>query len=209
VNRTPSQGYRYSGGGTTVMQQLLMDVSNRPFPDLLRDTVFAPLEMASSTYQQPLPVDLHAIAPTGYRRSGKAVAGRWYVGPEMAAAWLWTTPSDLARYVFEVQLAYEGKSAKGVSREMIKQMLTKQGDGVDSPLGLGPFLHELGNWRYFKHDGSHDGFVCQFVGYWDRGQGAVIMTNSDVSGPLVREVMGAVAQVYQWQNWPARKLPNK
>jgi len=156
VIRKPGRDYRYSGGGTTVMQQLLVDVTGRPFPDLLRDTVLKPLEMTSSSYQQPLPHELESIAATGYRPSGKAVSGRWHVYPEMAAAGLWSTPSDLARFVIEIQLVYEGKSQKVLSQNMVKQMLTKQADGPDGPIGLGPFVHEVGSSRYFEHDGADD-----------------------------------------------------
>lgn len=201
VFRTPGQGYRYSGGGTTVMQQLLVDVKGRPFPDLLREMVLKPLEMTSSTYQQPLPKELESTAATGYRPSGKAVSGRWHIYPEMAAAGLWSTPSDLARYVIEIQLAYEGKSQKVLSQNMVKQMLTKQADGLDGPIGLGPFVHEAESSRYFEHDGGDDGFVCKFVGYLDRGQGAIVMTNSDTGGRLVREVLNAIAEVYEWPSW--------
>ncbi len=202
VVRTPGRDYRYSGGGTTVMQQLLVDVTGRPFPNLLHDTVLRPLEMTSSTYQQPLPHELESTAATGYRPSGKAVSGRWHVYPEMAAAGLWSTPSDLARYVIEIQLTHEGKSQKVLSQNMVKQMLTKQAEGADGPIGLGPFVHEVGSSRYFEHDGGDDGFVCKFVGYLDRGQGAVVMTNSDTGGQLVREVLNAIAEVYGWPSWP-------
>ena len=128
--------------------------------------------MNSSTYQQPLPHELESIAATGYRPSGKAVSGRWHVYPEMAAAGLWTTPSDLARYVDRGSIGIRGQVAKVLSQKMVKQMLTKQADGVDGPIGLGPFVHEAGDSRYFEHDGGDDGFVCKFVGYLDRGQGA-------------------------------------
>jgi CubicO group peptidase (beta-lactamase class C family) len=120
----------------------------------------------------------------------------------MAAAGLWTTPSDLARYVIEIQLAYEGKSQKVLSQNMVKQMLTKQADGPDGPIGLGPFVHETGSSRYFEHDGGDDGFVCKFVGYLDRGQGAIVMTNSDTGGRLVRDLLNAIAEVYEWPSRP-------
>ena len=34
--------YRYSGGGAEVMQQLLMDVTGQPFPELMKRLVLGP-----------------------------------------------------------------------------------------------------------------------------------------------------------------------
>jgi hypothetical protein len=42
----------------------------------------------------------------------------------MAAAGLWTTPSELARYAIEVEQSLEGKANHVLSIEMTRQMLT-------------------------------------------------------------------------------------
>lgn len=59
--------WKYSGGGFTIMQQTLIDVTKEPFPNLLHDTVLAPIGMTRSTYEQPLPPSLreNAAMPTG------------------------------------------------------------------------------------------------------------------------------------------------
>lgn len=99
----PGSLWRYSGGGFTVMQQLLVDVSGRPFPDLLSELVFKPLGMADSIYEQPLPSNRRGAAASGHDANGKLVPGRYHTYPEMAAAGLWTTPTDLARFLIEVR----------------------------------------------------------------------------------------------------------
>jgi CubicO group peptidase (beta-lactamase class C family) len=207
VNKVPGNGFRYAGGGTTIAQLLLVDVTGRPFPDLLHDTVLEPLGMSSSTYEQPLPERLWSRAATGHKTDGKPVAGRWHIYPEMAAAGLWTTPSDVARYAIEIQLAHQGKSHKVLNRETVDQMLTPQGGG---PVGLGPFLEGEGASKRFAHGGSDEGFICQFVAYTDRGQGAVVMTNSDSGGTMAREVVNAIALVYGWPDYlaPEREAAN-
>ena len=60
----PGSRWIYSGGGYTVMQQLLIDVSHEQFAKLMRDAVLAPIGMTRSTYEQPLPVELRAGALT-------------------------------------------------------------------------------------------------------------------------------------------------
>ena len=205
VDKVPGKGFRYSGGGVTAMQQLVIDVTGHPFSQVAHDLVLAPLGMTSSTYEQPLPAAWTSRAASGHPRQGKPIAGRWHIYPEMAAAGLWTTPSDVARYAIEVQLAHEGKSNKVLSHKMIEEMLTPQGGG---PVGLGPFIDGSGGSRRFGHLGDDAGFVCKFVGYLDRGQGAAVMTNSDGGGQLVEEVLSGVAVAYGWPNYllPEREI---
>ncbi len=205
VNKVPGKGFRYSGGGVTVMQQLVIDVTGHPFPQVVHDLVLAPLGMTSSTYEQPLPDTWAARASTAHNRLGKPIAGRWHIYPEMAAAGLWTTPSEVARYIIEVQLAHLGKSHKVLSHKMVEEMLTPQGGG---PVGLGPFLSGTGDSRRFEHGGSDAGFNCKFVAYTDRGQGAMVMTNSDTGGQLADEVLGGIAFAYGWPNYlsPEREI---
>jgi CubicO group peptidase (beta-lactamase class C family) len=200
VNKVPGDGFRYAGGGTTIAQLLLVDVTGRPFSELVRDTVLEPLGMSSSTFEQPLPERLWSRAATGHKADGKPVAGRWHIYPEMAAAGLWTTPSDVARYAIEIQLAHQGKSHKVLNHEMVEQMLTPQGGG---PVGLGPFLEGKAASKRFAHSGDDAGFVCQFVAYMDCGQGAVVMTNSASGGTLAREVVNSIALVYSWPDYLA------
>ena len=130
----PGSRWKYSGGGYTVMQQLLIDVSHQEFSRILRDTVLAPVGMTRSTYEQPLPVELRVSAATPYDADGAPVAGGPHTYPEMAAAGLWTTPTDLARYAIEIQRSLRGDANHVLSVEMTKQMLVAgQGD-----YGLGP-----------------------------------------------------------------------
>jgi CubicO group peptidase (beta-lactamase class C family) len=198
VNKVPGKGFRYSGGGTTVAQLLVMDVAGKPFEEYLRETVLVPLGMTASRYQQPIGDDAKLRAATGHDRDEKPIDGRYRVHPELAAAGLWTTPSDVAHYVIEVQLAHEGRSAKVLKRELVEEMLKPQGGG---PVGLGPFMTESDGARRFGHGGQNLGFNCQFVGYLDRGQGAVVMTNSDIGHPVVTEVLNAIADVYGWPGY--------
>src|SRR6202000_346163 len=89
-----------------------------PFPKFMSDTVLKPMGMTNSTYEQPLPQAMSAAAATGYYATGREVPGRWHIYPEMAAAGLWTTPSDLARFAIGVQEAAAGRSGQTLSPTM-------------------------------------------------------------------------------------------
>jgi hypothetical protein len=176
----------------------LIDTTGKPFAELMREMVLVPLGMELSTFEQPLPTSRQAEAASAHSAQGAPIAGRWHIYPEQGAAGLWTTPSDMARYAIEVQLAHEGKSHKVLSRDMTDKMLVPQGGG---PVGLGPFLVERGTTRRFEHGGGNEGFNCQFVADLDRGQGAVVMTNSDSGRRAVNETINAIASVYGWPDY--------
>ena len=175
----PGTIWRYSGGGYTVMQQLLMDVTGRPFPPLLADLVLQPIGMTDSTYEQPLPEARRAAAASGHRTDGSLLPGRYHTYPEMAAAGLWTTPTDLARFLIEIQQALQGRS-KVLTPAMARQMVTVQ----KGSYGLGLGLDGSGPSATFGHGGSNAGFKCQMTAFVEGGRGAVVMTNGDQGGRL-------------------------
>lgn len=195
VNALPGTQFRYSGGGFCVLQQLLEDVVGKPFPQLMRELVLEPLGMAHSTYEQPLPAGWAGNAAVAHRWGGGPVAGQWHVFPEMAAAGLWTTPSDIARFAVELLLAAQGRSNKVLSMDMVNQMLTVQ---VQEPMGLGMFVRGSDDATVFMHGGSNEGFRCDLVVFRNLGRGAIVMTNSDSGDDLILEVIRAIAEVYGW-----------
>ena len=197
VNVLPGSLWRYSGGGYNVMQQLLIDVTDKPFPELVEALVLSKIGMKHSTYQQPLPKEWEALGAIGHRANGEAIKGRWHTYPEMAAAGLWTTPSDLARFAIELQQSLQGKSNKVLSAEMTRQMLTRQmGD-----YGLGLGLGGKEKITTFSHGGSNEGFKCMLFAYLESGQGAVVMTNGDRGSGLGSEILRAIAREYGWPDY--------
>jgi CubicO group peptidase (beta-lactamase class C family) len=198
VDILPGSRWRYSSGGYTVLQQLLIDVTGKSLPQLMRDLVLDKLEMNRSTYDQPLPETLTVNAATAHRADGAILKGKRHTYPEMAAAGLWTTPSELARFAIEVQQSYTGKTQRVLSQEMAKQMLTKQAGNY----GLGFNLWIDDKSFYFGNGGSNEGFKCQLAMFAETGQGAVLMTNGDQGSRLLEEIIRAIAKEYEW---PARQ----
>jgi CubicO group peptidase (beta-lactamase class C family) len=201
VDTEPGKIWSYSGGGLTVMQQALMDVEKKSFPDILQQKVLGPIGMNSSSFEQILTPDRLKFAASGHYANGKVIEGRRYAYPEMAAAGLWTTPTDLAKLAIEVQLSIQGKSNKILSKDMARLMVTpriKIGGGQNMALGF--FLTK--NDRYFGHGGQDTGFICVLMAAVEGGYGAVVMTNSDGrSDPLINEIMTAIAGEYGWKDF--------
>jgi len=188
----PGTLWRYSGGGYEVMQQLVMDVTGKPFPQLAREIVLGPLGMSRSTYEQPLPSRYGGNAASAHHADGMTIPGEWHTYPEMTAAGLWTTPSDLLRVVRELQTG-----SHVLKPETQRQMLTK----VLGDYGLGLALAETGGQKSFSHGGSNAGFQCMMFGYLEGGRGAVVMTNGDRGGALAGEILRSIAAEYGWPDY--------
>jgi CubicO group peptidase (beta-lactamase class C family) len=196
IETEPGTKWNYSGGGFTIMQQMVLDVTKEPFPKVVHDAVLGPFGMKRSTYEQPLPATMGpAAAP--YNFDGTPVAGGAHTYPEMAAAGLWTTPSDLALYVMEVQQALTGKSSRALTQTMTEEML-KPGMGN---WGLGVQIGGAASDRYFEHGGVNAGFEALFVGYEKHGDGAVVMTNAQGGLRLADELMHSIAAEYGWPDF--------
>ena len=192
VYKAPGESRRYSGGGYTVMQQLVTDIHGAPFARVMRDEVLDPLGMSRSTYEQPIPPERRDDIATGYRVNGERVPGGWHTYPEQAAAGLWTTPSELALYARDMQRARKGESARVLGEALAREMLTPDADDW----GLGPAISEDG--ERFRHGGSNQGFRSTFAAYIDGDDGVFVMTNSDSGGQLASEIAITVAHAYGW-----------
>jgi CubicO group peptidase (beta-lactamase class C family) len=194
VDTTPGAIWRYSGGGFTIMQQLMIDVTHEPFPRFMQQTVLRPIGMTSSSFEQPPTPDRAARTASGYYADRTPVPGRWHVYPEMAAAGLWTTPTDLARFAIEIQQTLAGKGHGVISPAMARQYVTEQNGG--SGLGIG--VNGSGRELRFSHGGRDEGFDAQLVAFAETGQGAVIMINANDNSRFTTRILGFIARAYGW-----------
>jgi CubicO group peptidase (beta-lactamase class C family) len=192
VDTVPGTIWRYSGGGYTIMQQLLVDVEKKPFPEIVREIVLEPAGMKRSTYDQPPPATQQRDLATAHLR-GVPVKGRFHLYPEMAAAGLWTTPSELALLAIELQKSLAGKSNKIISKATAVQALSRQFQNW----GLGPSITIKDQVVEFAHGGSDEGFEAFWVGFSD-GRGAAVMTNGDGGSNLAMEIIRSIAHEYRW-----------
>jgi len=194
----PGLKFEYSGGGTTIAQLIVMDVTHKPYDKYMYDNVLKPLGMTASTYQQP-PVDKSPrLISAAYYPNGKEVPGKYHIYPEQAAAGLWTNPTDLCKYIIETQLAYAGRSHKVLSQQMTSLRLTPY---VDKNAALGVFIDNYPDGtKYFEHGGVDEGFISQYYGSLEDGNGVVVMTNTANGGAIIPEIVNSVAKVYGFKD---------
>jgi len=136
----------------------------------------------------------------GTYTDGKPVHGRWHVYPEMAAAGLWTKPTDLAKFAIEVALSKHGRSNKVLNQRAVEEMVTPQPPTDDSGIGFGLPTQQPG---VFAHNGANEGFQAVLAMNADTGQGIVIMANSDNGILVAEELRRSVAKEYAWKYPPS------
>ncbi|MBY0490367.1 MAG: serine hydrolase [Gemmatimonadaceae bacterium] len=197
MEREPWTAFEYSGGGVTLLQLALIDARKRPYADLLTQTILTPIGLTRSTFEQPLSATNDRNAARAHDRFGKGRGPKWHVYPELAAAGLWTTPSDLARFAIEVERSAKGKSNRVLSPAMAREMLTPVGVGA---YAVGFSLSKQGEGWYFSHGGSNWGFQSNLIMHTVKGYGVALMTNGDNGGPLMNEILRRVRRAYAWDS---------
>ena len=213
VGWEPNTKTEYSGGGSTVLQLALSDVLEKPFEVILQETVLTPLNMTKSCFCQPLPTELHhnAARSHGSRVNRDQSQGQgnapWHVYPELYAAGLWTTATDLAKFMIEVQLSLDGRSNKILDQSMVQKMVTPGGLGnyaLGFTAGLSsphlPAQPGEAN-RLFGHTGGNWGFRTNLEAHLKGGNGFVILSNSDDANPIIfYELPARIRKAYGWAN---------
>lgn len=195
LERPPLAGYEYSGGGVMIQQLALTDDVGRPFAEIARDWILNPLGMTNSTYEQPLPAAFVARAARAHDSTGARMSDPWRVFPELAAAGLWSTPTDLARFLIEVQQTLAGRSTRVLSRALMREMV--------SPVGIGPYAigfatYKDGEGWYFSHGGHVWGFHSDVMAHRLMGYGYAIVTNGENGEELISEIAARIERAYAY-----------
>lgn len=188
----PGKTHQYSGGGYVVLQQLLEDVTARPFTGLAADLVLRPAGMTTAAYADPDPAD--AATP---QVDGQPVA--WHTYPEHAAAGLWCAPVDLVRFGQAIQAAIAGDPGALLPRELAMEMVTPQAGGW----GLGLMVSGDGADRRFGHGGGNYGYQCALIGTAFSRRAVAVMTSSDQGLPAIWTLLAAVKDSTSWHDLPA------
>ncbi|MCX2454261.1 serine hydrolase [Pedobacter sp. PLR] len=197
VDKTPGGSLRYAGGGYCILQQMLIDIEGKPYPQIMKELVLEPLGMTNSTYDQPLTAGQLKLAATGYLPNGSEVPGKRHTYPEMAPAGLWTTATDLSKFIIDVQSTLKGESHKVLSQNMAKQFVSPF---IEPFEGLGIFLEKRNETQYFMHNGWNEGFSSMMIANTAHGDGVVILTNGN-QPDLNTELMRAVTTTFNWPDF--------
>lgn len=198
VFTVPGSKHQYSSAGYVVLQLLLEELTGEKFQDLAKKLVLDPLGMGNSTFYKPLPEEFKPKLSSGHLGDGTIIKGDWFGITGSACCGLWSTPSDLAKWLIDIKLSLSGESNKILSVETVREMLTKQKIGGNQTVDAGLGVELFGDGSTFEHGGYNRGFRCYMFASKETGNGAVIMTNSSNGGDLVKEIYDNIIRIYGW-----------
>lgn len=171
VDSPPGRKFRYSGGGTIVLQKLVCDIEADDYENIVAWRVFAPLGMSHSSMKQP-PTPPPGESASGHTYKGETVHLDYNLYPEMAAAGLWTTPGDIARMLMAIVDSAAGEANGFLPKALARRMMTP----VKSGAGLGMFIDGAGR---INHSGVNWGFRAIYTADPKKHRGIVVMSNGE------------------------------
>lgn len=203
VNVMPGLQFRYSGGGTTIAQQVMADITGKSVAAFMRELVLDPLGLNHSTFESPLPNSWDEKIALGHQTNGVTMRGGFNTYPELAAAGLWTTPSDLAKLGLELMRIFNGTNdSVFLSQDMVKAMLhpqlAHQSIGAGYFYGMGFECSGTDESFKFGHSGANHGYLASMAFFPHVGKGLVAMLNSNQGYDLIPSITRTISQEYSW-----------
>ncbi|WP_415918996.1 serine hydrolase domain-containing protein [Tateyamaria sp. SN6-1] len=158
--------FKYSGGGTMVLQSLIEQVTGTDFATYATNEVLRPVGASHATF---------AITPArpyahGSHENGQALDGGFMRHPESAAAGLWATASDLANLFHAVLQALAGARHAIIPTVLAERMVTPVSQGA----GLGVFISSGGT---ISHEGRNLGYDSIVAAELGTGRVRAAVTN--------------------------------
>lgn len=201
IKYEPGSRFSYSGGGYTLLQLVIEEVSGKKFEDYMEEEIIIPLEMENSSFICKEKISYKTSI--GYTLSGKELPN--YLFTAKAAAGLYSTVFDMAKWICATIKGYreDGDAKTILDRQTLNLMFTP----VMNEYGFGYIIENLPNGeKFINHPGGNAGWKTFHGSLLDRGNGIVILTNSDRGLKLIESILN------EWFNWQdlgyQKQLPN-
>ncbi|MEM6631798.1 MAG: serine hydrolase domain-containing protein [Bacteroidota bacterium] len=187
VQREPGTEFLYSGGGYSILEQLVEDVSGVRFEEYMNKEIFEPLDMSNSTYNL-FPRENISYA---HDTTGNTHPEGWLVYPELTGAGLWTTPSDMVKFCVAIENSFYTIDTPLISDDYAKEMLKPSIEWANGIWwGLGVALKGENENTFYWHSGSNPGgYRCMMLDFYKKRTGIIIMTNADNGAALYNEII--------------------
>lgn len=161
----PGSQHSYSGGGFTVLQLLLERVTGMRFAEFMRVEILEPLGMSRSVYGDLPEEEKNFAIPHATAYTPGTIAGKGYHRfTELAAAGLWTTPSDLLKAMAAIQNSLYSNDSGNIflTQQAADHMLARVSpNDPDNGMSFGWFVNDT----FFAHAGYNDpGYSCYVIG---------------------------------------------
>jgi CubicO group peptidase (beta-lactamase class C family) len=193
VIATPGTQFSYSNCGYWILEALLEDVEKKEFERIAVDEILLPIGMVNSTFATaPSSLQFESIS-SGHLDKNIPIEGKYYRIRPQSSGGLWSTPTDLAKFLIVIQKSRKGELNDIITKDYAMLMTTP----VIGSYGLGFSTEVRGTGvRFFGHDGHNVGYICSMIGSLDKGFGVVIMTNSENGWKAVNKIKKLVGRKF-------------
>ena len=175
----PGTRWQYSGGGYTIAQLLVEEVTGRSFNDYMQAEVLRPLGMTSSSYVWDDMVPARAATP--YGPLGPIPGPRFTA---QAAASLQTSLDDFVRFALaSMSSERPGLATTVLPSHVVASMQVPVAPSTDYGLGYG-VDEVLDGAHAVGHGGANEGWMARFLVVPRTGHGLIVMTNSTLGGSV-------------------------
>ncbi len=183
----PNTKFKYSGGGFTILQLVIEEVTGKSFSDYMEETIFAPLKMEHTSFT--ISSDILESSATPYDEKGKEIYLEQFTA--QAAAGLHTTLNDFIRF------AHANLQENDILSESTLSMMMEPVPVTDNMYGLSYRLMKAGSFTLAGHAGSNDGWESAFFLHPQSNSGIVMLSN----GSLGKNVL--ISTLRNWIAWKA------
>lgn len=189
IIRKPGASWKYSGGGYTVAQLIVEQVTGKPFAQAAHELVLKPLGMTSSSFAPD--EKLARMCVIGHSKEGKPKPS--YRFAAQAAASLHATAGDLARFLSVFLEGPDGDppGRGAVSKEILDRMLTDHSPNGRDGYGLGFKVDDASGGAtglIFGHGGSNRGWKAIALAHRQARVGVVILANGDDASAAINRL---------------------
>ena len=164
-----------------------------PFPELMRETVFGPLGMVGSTFDQGYPSRRSRSVARGHDEGGAPIPGGWQTRPGCRRR-RFVVDSNRSRPPRrrDSQGLPRSSGSTLLDQQLARQMLTSRPGNL---YGLGSMVDEAAGDLEFGHSGETTGYRAMVFNRMRDGAGVVVLTNSDSGHEVVRFLATALGKV--------------
>ena len=204
--KRPGASFRYSSGAFAILQQLIVDTKKESFESYMKTSILDPLGMKQSRFDQPKGKFLKSFSNAAYGHNDEGVFfGKRPLYTTTGASGLWTTPTDLAKVIIQIQAALQGENEFILSPEtttiMLESISPTQQENIAFSLGFYNYIRK--NESFFGYHGSSAGFSAMMIGHKSDDYGAVIMLNKQTENSLLEhdirlEIISLISDYFDW-----------
>ncbi|MGA2176808.1 MAG: serine hydrolase domain-containing protein [Verrucomicrobiota bacterium] len=187
----PGEKWSYCNSGFNLLGYVIENVSGRNYWAFMRQRIFGPLGMSSTTNRDPRSVIPRRASGYETNRAGQYINRDYDLTDVFSAGEIVSTVGDLAKW----NAALDAQKLLAPATEQLMWTPVRLSNGRTHPYGFGWFLDPLQGHENIGHSGSTSGFSASIQRFPKDGLAVIVLTNSDETG-VATKVAKDIALIY-------------